>query len=39
MRYADLISLYFERSSAIQSYWTVYVFAIGGLLRATAPLH
>jgi len=36
MRYAELISLYFERSSAIQSYWTVYVFAIGGLLAVAA---
>jgi hypothetical protein len=36
MRYSDLISLYFERSNAIQSYWTVYVVAIGGLLAVAA---
>lgn len=32
MTYSELISLYFERSNAIQSYWTVYVVVIGGLL-------
>lgn len=32
MSYADLIQLYFERSAAIQSYWTIYVVVIGGLL-------
>jgi hypothetical protein len=36
MRYADLITLYFERSNALQSYWTIYVVVIGGLLAVAA---
>jgi len=32
MKYPDLIQLYFERSSALQWYWTLYVIIIGGLL-------
>ena len=32
MRYAELVQLYFERSNALQWYWTVYVVIIGGLL-------
>jgi hypothetical protein len=32
MRYGDLIQLYFERSNALQWYWTLYVIVIGGLL-------
>jgi hypothetical protein len=32
MNYAELIRLYFERSSALQWYWTLYVVIIGGLL-------
>jgi hypothetical protein len=36
MRYADLIALYFERSNALQSYWTVCVLVIGGLLAVAA---
>lgn len=32
MKYADLVQLYFDRSNAIQSYWTLYVVVIGGLL-------
>jgi hypothetical protein len=32
MTYADLIQLYFERSSSLQWYWTIYVVVIGGLL-------
>jgi hypothetical protein len=32
MTYSDLIQLYFERSDALQSYWTLYVVIIGGLL-------
>jgi hypothetical protein len=32
MTYHDLIQLYFERSNALQSYWTLYVVVIGGLL-------
>ena len=32
MRYSELIQLYFERSNALQGYWTLYVVIIGGLL-------
>ena len=32
MNYSELIQLYFERSNALQSYWTLYVVIIGGLL-------
>ena len=32
MRYNDLIQLYFERSSALQSYWTLCVVIMGALL-------
>jgi len=32
MHYADLVQLYFERSNALQWYWTLYVVIIGGLL-------
>jgi hypothetical protein len=32
MSYSELIQAYFERSTAIQWYWTVYVLVIGGLL-------
>ena len=32
MRYNDLIQLYFERSSALQSYWTLCVVVMGALL-------
>src|SRR5437762_4582550 len=32
MRYNDLLQLYFQRSSALQWYWTIYVVVIGGLL-------
>lgn len=32
MTYSELIQLYFDRSDALQSYWTVYVVIIGGLL-------
>ena len=32
MTYGDLIRLYFERSNALQWYWTLYVVIIGGLL-------
>ncbi len=32
MRYDGLIQLYFERSDALQWYWTVYIAVIGGLL-------
>ena len=32
MSYNDLIQLYFERSNALQAYWTLYVVIVGGLL-------
>jgi hypothetical protein len=32
MKYDQLIQLYFERSNALQWYWTLYVVVIGGLL-------
>src|SRR6476646_10243189 len=32
MKYNDLIQLYFERTTALQNYWTLYVVVIGGLL-------
>jgi hypothetical protein len=32
MKYPDLIQLYFERSNALQWYWTIYVIIVGGLL-------
>lgn len=32
MNYGDLVQLYFERSVALQWYWTLYVIVIGGVL-------
>lgn len=32
MNYHDLVQMYFERSVALQWYWTVYVLVIGGVL-------
>ena len=32
MKYDELIQLYFERSNALQAYWTLYVVILGGLL-------
>ncbi len=32
MNYHELIQLYFERSNALQSYWTLYVVIVGGVL-------
>ena len=32
MNYSELIHAYFERSVALQWYWTVYVLVIGGVL-------
>lgn len=32
MNYNELIQAYFERSTALQWYWTIYVVVIGGLL-------
>src|SRR5258708_3528962 len=32
MNYDELIRLYFERATALQWYWTIYVIVIGGIL-------
>jgi hypothetical protein len=32
MNYNDLIQLYFERSTAMQAYWNLYVVVVGGVL-------
>ncbi len=32
MSYNELIQLYFERSSAMQQYWNLYVIIVGGVL-------
>ena len=32
MNYTELVQLYFERSNALQSYWTLYVVIVGGVL-------
>ena len=32
MKYNELIQLYFERSNALQGYWTLYVVILGGIL-------
>jgi hypothetical protein len=32
MTYGELIQVYFERSMALQWYWTVYILVIGGVL-------
>ena len=32
MNFNDLLQHYFERSNALQNYWTLYVVVIGGLL-------
>jgi hypothetical protein len=32
MTFSDLVQVYFERSNALQWYWTIYVLVIGGLL-------
>jgi hypothetical protein len=32
MTYSELVRLYFDRSNALQWYWTIYVVVIGGLL-------
>ena len=32
MNYSELIQAYFERSVAMQWYWTIYVLVIGGVL-------
>jgi hypothetical protein len=32
MSYSELVHTYFERSVALQWYWTIYVIVIGGVL-------
>jgi hypothetical protein len=32
MSYGQLIQVYFERSTALQWYWTIYILVIGGVL-------
>jgi hypothetical protein len=32
MNYSDLIQLYFDRSTAMQNYWNLYVLIVGGIL-------
>jgi hypothetical protein len=32
VNYSELIQVYFERSTALQWYWTIYVLVIGGVL-------
>ena len=32
MNYNELVQLYFERSTAMQSYWNLYVVILGGML-------
>jgi hypothetical protein len=32
MKYNELIQVYFERSNALQAYWTLYVVIVGALL-------
>lgn len=36
MSYGELIRLYFDRSNALQWYWTLYVVVIGGLLAISS---
>src|SRR5260370_23316513 len=36
MNYHELVQMYFERSVALQWYWTIYVVAIGGVLGFSA---
>ncbi len=32
MNYSELLQLYFERATAMQNYWNLYVLVVGGLL-------
>ncbi len=32
MSYSELVQLYFDRSSAMQNYWNLYVLVVGGIL-------
>jgi hypothetical protein len=39
MKYSELIQLFFERSNALQWYWTLYVVILGGLLAFSSLRH
>src|SRR5262249_15985146 len=39
MTYGELVRLYFDRSNALQWYWTLYVVVIGGLLAFSSLRH
>ena len=32
MNYGELVQTYFERTTALQWYWTVYILVIGGVI-------
>ena len=32
MNYSELVQIYFERSTAMQNYWNLYVLVVGGIL-------
>src|SRR5262249_28552687 len=32
MKYSELLQAYFDRSTALQWYWTIYIIVIGGVL-------
>src|SRR5438309_10870143 len=36
MNYNELIQLYFERSTAMQQYWNLYVIIVGGVLAVSS---
>src|SRR2546421_3470389 len=36
MTYSELVQAFFERSTALQWYWTVYILVIGGVLGFSA---
>jgi len=36
VKYNELIQLYFDRSNALQAYWTLYVVVLGGLLAVSS---
>jgi hypothetical protein len=36
VKYNELIQLYFDRSNALQAYWTLYVMVLGGLLAVSS---
>ncbi len=36
MNYSELVQLYFDRSTAMQNYWNLYVLVVGGLLALSS---